>query len=144
MVMARPAQSTAWCGAVVVAVADDVADPDAATGSKDSGDLGEHGVLVGGQHDDAVGDDDIDGGVLERHVVDGAVEELDVADAGLGGVAASQFDHLGGGVEAVDEAGRSDAASRQEHVEAAARAQVEHGVAVVEVGDGGAGCRSRG
>ena len=65
------------------------------------------------------------------------MEELDVADAGLGGVAASQFDHLGGGVEAVDEAGRSDAAGRQQHVEAAARAQVEHGVSFVEVGDGG-------
>ena len=122
-------------GVAVVAVVDDVADPDAATGSKDSGDFGEHGVLVGGQHDDAVGDDDIDGGVPERHVVDGAVEELDVADACVGGVAASQFDHLGRGVEAVDEAAGSDAASRQQHVEAAARAEVEHGVALVEVGD---------
>ena len=70
-------------------------------------------------------------------MVDGAVEELDVVDAGLDGVAASQFDHLGGGVEAVDEAGRSDSACGQQHVEAAARAEVEHGVAFVELGDGG-------
>ena len=66
-----------------------------------------------------------------------AFEELDVGGAGLGGVAAGEVEHLGGHVEPVDVAGRADPLGRQQHVDAAAGAEVEHGLAGVEVGDGG-------
>ena len=70
-------------------------------------------------------------------VLDAAVEELDVGGAGLGGVAAGEVEHLVGHVEPVGEAGRADPLGGQQHVDAAARAEVEHGLAGVEVGDGG-------
>ena len=67
---------------------------------------------------------------------DAAVEELDVRRPGLGGVAAGQLEHLDGGVESVGEAGRADPTGRQQHVDAAARAEVQHGVTGLQVGDG--------
>ena len=55
---------------------------------------------------------------------------------GLGGVAAGEVEHLDGGVEPVGEAGRADPPGRQQHVDAAAGAEVQHGVAGLQVGDG--------
>ena len=46
-----------------------------ATWAQDPGGLGEHDVLVGGEVDDAVGDDDVDGGVGERDVLEVAPSE---------------------------------------------------------------------
>ncbi len=89
-------------GPVLGAVADDVADAESPAWPQHSGDLGEHRVLVGCEHDDAVGDHDIDCAVIEWDVLDAAVEELDVGRACFGGVAAGQLDHLGGGIEPVD------------------------------------------
>ena len=39
----------------------------------------EHGRLVCGQIDHAVGDHDVDRGIGQRNVLDGALHELDVA-----------------------------------------------------------------
>ena len=50
--------------------------------------------------------------------------------AGLGGVGAGQVEHLVGHVDAVREAGGADAAGRQQHVDATARAEVEHPLAL--------------
>ena len=70
-------------------------------------------------------------------VLDLALEELDVLDARLTLVLAGELEHLVGHVEAVGLAGRADAPGREQHVDAAARAEVEHGLALVEVGDRG-------
>ena len=72
----------------------------------------------------------------ERDLLDRAVEELDVARAGVGCVAAGELEHLDGGVEPVGETGRADPAGRQEHVDPAAGAEVQHDLARMEVGDG--------
>src|SRR5215469_8632726 len=44
--------------------------------------FGEHPVLVGGQIDDAIRDDDVHRAVRERNRFDLALEELDVVDTG--------------------------------------------------------------
>ena len=65
------------------------------------------------------------------------LEELDVGRAGFGGVALGQGEHLVGHVEAERAAGRSDPPGGEQDVDAAARAQVEHALALAELGDGG-------
>ncbi len=66
--------------------------------------------------------------------------ELDLIGPCLGGVPARQLDHLGGHVDADDAALGAHPPGRQEGVEAAARAEVEHRLAglEVEMADGGA------
>ena len=64
-----------------------------------------------------------------------ALEELDVRGAGLGRVPLGEREHLVGHVEADGAAGRPDALRRQEHVDAAARTEVEDALAFVELGD---------
>ena len=56
-------------------------------------------------------------------------------DAGLALVLARQRQHLVGHVEAVGLAGRADAPRRQQHVDAAARAEVEHDLARLQLGE---------
>ena len=68
-------------------VGDDVADREAPTGAQDPRRLAEHRGLVGREVDHAVGDHDVDRGVGERNVLDRALQELDVLDAGLALVA---------------------------------------------------------
>jgi hypothetical protein len=125
-----------WRGPVVGAVTDDVADPHPAARTQHTGDLAEHNLLVGRQNDHAIGDHDVDRFVVEREVLDGALEELDVRRARGMGVAAGQLDRLDVGVHAVDVAGGSDPARRQQGVEAASGAEVEHCLAGLELGDG--------
>ena len=67
--------------------------------------------------------------VRQRDVLDLALEELDVLHAGFALVLAGQRQHLVGHVEAVSLAGRADAARREQHVDAAARAEIEHRLA---------------
>src|SRR6185436_13453898 len=82
-----------------VVVRDDVADANAAAGPKDAGDLVEDRGLVGRQVDHAVADHDVDGGSREGDRLDRPADELDVVDAGLGGVTHGQVEHLVGHVE---------------------------------------------
>ena len=70
-------------------------------------------------------------------VLDRALEELDVLDPGLALVRAGQLEHLVGHVEAVGLAGRADPPGREQDVDAAARAEVEDRLALVELGDRG-------
>ena len=51
--------------------------------------------------------------------------------------APGEREHLVGHVEAVRDAGRADAARGEDHVDAAARAEVEHDLALVQLGDRG-------
>ena len=99
--------------------------------------------LSRGQVDDAVRDDDIDGVVGERDGLDLAFQKLDVLDARLLLVFAGERQHLVRHVEAVSFARGADAARGKQHVDAAARAQVEDGLARPATGRARWGCRSR-
>ena len=66
-----------------------------------------------------------------------ALQELDVGRAGFGGIALGQGQHLIGHVEAEGSAGGPDAPGGEEDVDPAARAQVEHALALVQLRDGG-------
>jgi hypothetical protein len=66
-----------------------------------------------------------------------ALEELDVAGAGLGSVAAGELEHLLGHVDPVGLARGADPLGRQQDVDAAARAQVQDRLALMEPGHGG-------
>ena len=66
-----------------------------------------------------------------------ALEELDVLGPGLALVLARELEHLVGHVEAVGLAGRTDALRREQHVQPAAGPEVEHRLALVQLGDGG-------
>ena len=97
--------------------------------------FGEHGGLVGGQVDHAVGDDHVDGGVRQRDGLDGALDEFHVARARLRGVRPGEVEHLVGHVDPVRLPRRTDPAGGQQHVDATAGAEVEHRLALVQVGD---------
>ena len=118
-------------------VGDHVADGEAAAGAQHPRRLGEDGGLVGAEVDDAVADDHVDRVIGQRDVLDRALDELDVLDPSLGLVAARQVEHLVGHVEAIGLAGRTDPPSREQDVDPAAGAQVEHRLALVELGDSG-------
>ncbi len=120
-----------------MAARDDVGDGEAAAGAEDAEGFGEDAVLVGGEVDDAVGDDDVDGVVREGDVLDLSLEELDVGEAGLELVLAGEGEHLVGHVEAVGKTGSPDAAGGEEDVDASAGAEVEDDLAGEEIGEGG-------
>ena len=73
----------------------------------------------------------------ERQVLEVPLDELDVVDPGVGGVAAGELEHLVGHVESDRLAGGSDAPGADQHVGAGARAEVEHRLALVQIGDRG-------
>ena len=68
---------------VHVLVGDHVGDGEASAGPQDPRDLAQHLGLVAGEVDHAVGDHDVDARVRERDLLDVALVELDVLDAGL-------------------------------------------------------------
>ena len=70
-------------------------------------------------------------------MLDFPLEELDVGRARLALVIARQRQHVVGHVEAVGLAGRADAARRQQNVDAPARAEVEHRLALFQFGKSG-------
>ena len=69
--------------------------------------------------------------------LDHALEEDRVPDPRLGGVPLRQREHLVGHIEPVGASGRADALGGEDHVDPAARAEVEHGLALAEVRDRG-------
>ena len=73
----------------------------------------------------------------QRQRLDVALEELDVGDAGLGGIPLGEGEHLVGHVDAERATGRPDPLGRQQDVDAAARAEVEDPLAGMEVGHRG-------
>jgi len=105
---------------------EDVGDAQAAARAQHAEALGEHRRPFGRQVDHAIGDDHVHRAVRQRDRLDLAAEELGVADARLARVLAGQVQHLGGHVQAVSLPGRADPAGREQHVDAAAAAQVQH------------------
>ena len=63
------------------------------------------------------------------------LRKIGVADPGLPRVRAGEREHLVGHVEPERESGRADPLRGQDHVDAAARAEIEDGLALVQVGD---------
>ena len=127
----QPTQSSMLWRTVVgnLAANDDVGDGEAAAGAEHAKGFAQDAILVGGEIDDAVGDDDVDGVVGQGNVFDLALEELDVGDAGLALVFAREGEHVVGHVEAVGFAGGADALCGEQHVDAAAGAEIEYGLA---------------
>ena len=124
-------------GVVHAGVGDDVGDGEAAAGLEHAGGLAQHLRLVGREVDDAVGEDDVDGVGRQRDRLDVALEPVHVLDARLRLVGAGEVEHLVGHVEAVGGAGGADAAGGEQDVDPAAGAEVEHGLALVQLGHGG-------
>ena len=120
---------------VHVVVGDDVGDGEPAAGLEHAGGLAQDLGLVAREVDHAVGDDHVDAVARQRDLLDVAAQPLDVGDAGLGLVAAREVEHLVGHVQPVGQARRADAAGGQQHVDPAAGAEVEHGLALVQLGD---------
>ncbi|GAA1388268.1 hypothetical protein GCM10009613_25320 [Pseudonocardia kongjuensis] len=129
----RPFRGGAGTG-VQVGFGQDVGDPEAPAGSQDPGGFGQSARLVDRQGEHAVGDDHVDHTVGQRDVFEVAQPELDVGRTDLGGVRAAQVDHVGARVDAIDVPARPDPAGREQHVQAAAGAEVEHRVAGVQLG----------
>ena len=124
---------------------DNVGDGEAAARLEHAKRLAQDAVLVGREIDDAVGDDDVDRVVGQGNVFDLAFEKLDVFDACLALVFAGQGEHVVGHVEAVSLAAGSHAARGEQHVDAAAGAEVEHNVTGLEIDErGGIAAAQRG
>jgi len=111
-----------------------VGDPDPASGPQHPEHLGEHRRLVGGQVDHAVRDDHVDRTVGQGHVLDEPLDELHVAHAGPRGVRPGEVEHLVGHVQAVGEPGVPHPACREQHVDAAPGAEIEHLLPRLELG----------
>ena len=90
---------------------------------------------LSGQVEHTVGDHHVDAAGGQRDLLDVTPEELDVGSARLGGVGPGEGEHLLGHVQAVGLALRSDPAGGEQHVDAAAGAEVEHHLAFPQVGD---------
>ncbi len=99
--------------------------PKPAAGPEHAEAFGEDRGLVAGQVDHAVGDDHVDRVAGQRDRFDVPFDELGVGGAGLGGVVPGEIQHLLGHVQAVGLTGGADPAGGQQHVDAAAGAQVE-------------------
>jgi len=69
------------------------------TGPQHALNLGKHSRFVGCQVDDTVADHHVDGRRRQRHVLDDALEELDVGDTGLGRILLRQREHLVGHIQ---------------------------------------------
>ena len=73
------------------------------------------------------------------------LQKLDVPDPRLPLVFAGEREHLVGHVQAVGLAGRANPPGREQHVDPAAGAQVEHHLALVQLGErGGVAAAQRG
>jgi len=81
------------------------------------------------------GDDHVHAACGQGDVLDLALQELDVGQPGLPGVAAGEGKHLVGHVESVDPAGRTHPPGREDDVDPTAGAEIEHDLALLEGGD---------
>ena len=114
-----------------------VGDSETAAGLENAESLAQHPVFVGGKIYHAIGNDDIDGVVGQGNAFDLALEKFDVLNAGLALVLPGEGQHFIGHVEAVSLAGGTDALGGKQHVDAASRAEIEHGFTGIELGQCG-------
>src|SRR6267378_3307855 len=88
---------------------DDIGDGEAAAGPEHAESFTEDAILVAREIDDAVGDDDVDGIVGKRNVFNGALQKLDVFDAGFFLVFAGEGEHFVSHVQTKGFAGGANA-----------------------------------
>src|SRR5437899_2778666 len=112
----------------------DVRDGETASGLEDTKGFTQDTILIGGEINYAVGNDDIDGVVGQGDVFDLTFEKLDVFNSGLALVFASKGQHFVRHVQAVGLAGWPHTHGRKQHVDASAGAKVEDRFAGVELG----------
>src|SRR5690606_8213700 len=120
-----------------LAADDDVRDGETATRLQHAERFAQGDVLVDREVDHAVGDDHVDRVVRKRDGLDRALQELDIRGAGLPLILAREREHLVGHVQAIHLASRADALRRQQHVDAATGAEVEHDFPWLQVDEGG-------
>ena len=132
---AGPLGHVAPGGFIHPGVGDDVGDREAASWPEHPRRFAKDRRLVSGEVDHAVGDHDVDRVVGQRHRFDRPLQELDIPCTRLPLVSAGHLKHLVGHVDAIRLAARSDPLGREQHVDAAARAQVEDGLSLVKLGD---------
>src|SRR5581483_5558995 len=118
-----------------VAAHDDVGYREAPSRLQDAEGFAKNAALVGGEIDHAVRDDDVDGLIRKGNRFDLALEELDVRRACFGRVPPRELQHVAGHVESVGLPLRTDAARRQQHVDASARSEIEHRLARLQLGE---------
>ncbi|TKS57772.1 MAG: hypothetical protein EWM73_03734 [Nitrospira sp.] len=116
-------------------VGDDIGDGEPPAGLEHAEHLPEHLALVGGQVDDAVGNDQIRAALVHRHRVGHALSEFDVG-CGMAQVpghdrrvAPGDLQHRVGHVDADHAPGGADAAGGLEAVDPAAGADIQDGLA---------------
>src|SRR5262245_30475843 len=99
-----------------VSVDDDVGDLQATARLQDPERLAEHGSLVRREVDDAVGDDEVGGSVLDRQRLGVSLTVLDLAKAGERDALAAAFQHCRRHVHGNDPAGAPDRLRGEEAV----------------------------
>ena len=112
-----------------LAAGNDIGYGESAAGFQNAESLAQNFILVGGKIDDAVGDDDVDRVVGQRNVFNFAFQKFDVFNARFALVFVGESQHLVGHVESIGFAGGADAPGGEQHVDAAARAEIENGFA---------------
>ena len=120
-----------------LAARDDVGDSEPPARLENAESIAKDRRLIGRKVDNAVGDDDVHRTVWQRNVLDLPFEEFDVGNAGLAFVFIGERKHFIGHIEAVGSAGGADAAGGEQHVNAAAGAEVEHYFTRTQFGERG-------
>src|SRR5262249_27354363 len=109
-----------------ISLGDDVRNLDAPSGLQYAIGFGKNLILVRGQIDHAVGNDDVDRAALGRQALDLAEPELRVGESAGRRIDASLFDHGFGHIDADHAPARPDLARRQKYINAGAAAEIEH------------------
>ena len=115
----------------------DIGNGKTAAGLQHAKRLAQDAVLVGGEVDDAVGDDDVDGVVRKRDILDLAFEELDVVSGHLALIFPRERQHLIRHVEPVGLACRAHPASRKKDIDSTTGPEIEHVLSRLEFGQCG-------
>src|SRR5215475_10617970 len=120
-----------------LAAHDHVGHGETAAGLEHAKGFRQHAILVAREIDHAIRDDDIYAGPGQGNLFDLTFQELYVVNAGLALIVPGERQHLVRHVESVGLARRPHAPGGEEHVDAAARAQVEHRLAHLQLGQRG-------
>ncbi len=112
-----------------------VRDEHAAAGFQDAGDLGEDAILLRREVNHAIGDDPVDRPVLHRELLDEALADLGIVEPRLCDAGPCAVEHLGGHVDADDAARRADPTGCQQHVQTGPAAEIDDGVAGLDLGE---------
>jgi hypothetical protein len=116
-------------------VGDDVADPQPPARPQHPEGFCKNLRLIAGQIDDAVRDHDVNVSRRKRDLFNVPHHEPDVTHSRLGGIGTGQCGHGGASVQPISHAGRADPPGRQQHVQPAARTEVQNTLARLQVRD---------